>query len=287
MDQERLDRVLADVGDVTKLPMDDLRSRRAEAQELEVVLSYQRRVAAVAGVPGEDHGGHRPEALELRLVGDLLGDHRHPAQPHVGVGPEVVVPAGVARAAGVRRHEDRPLAVPEADDGVPADLPRPRAPGLEHRRREDERRGEAAARDPEHEGVEPPEQGAGHPSSRPGDGHRGVGADERAGPTRWGPRQAPGAARWRVPVDGPADDRAPIDRSEGAAVGAGVRGVAAQVEAVAVDRCHPLDDDPLVVAGIGSGHHVALPVAAAAHDEEPVPREQGRRHAVTFDRDEA
>lgn len=45
MDEGRLEQVLAEIGDVTKLPMDDLRARRADAQELEVVLSYQRRVA--------------------------------------------------------------------------------------------------------------------------------------------------------------------------------------------------------------------------------------------------
>ena len=47
MDPAQLQRVLADdyVGDVTALDMSDLRSKRAECQALEVVLSYQRRLA--------------------------------------------------------------------------------------------------------------------------------------------------------------------------------------------------------------------------------------------------
>ena len=42
-----LDRVLADdyAGDVTALPMDDLRAKRTECQALEVGLSYRRRLA--------------------------------------------------------------------------------------------------------------------------------------------------------------------------------------------------------------------------------------------------
>jgi uncharacterized small protein (DUF1192 family) len=47
MDADRLARVLADVyvGDAISLDMDELRSRRAECQALEVALSYQRRMA--------------------------------------------------------------------------------------------------------------------------------------------------------------------------------------------------------------------------------------------------
>lgn len=47
MEDGQLERVLADdyVGDVTALDMDDLRSRRAECQALEVGLSFQRRMA--------------------------------------------------------------------------------------------------------------------------------------------------------------------------------------------------------------------------------------------------
>ena len=47
VDRDRLERMLdpAAVGDVTALPMDELRKRRAEGQELEVAISYQRRIA--------------------------------------------------------------------------------------------------------------------------------------------------------------------------------------------------------------------------------------------------
>src|SRR5437868_10533129 len=47
MDVGQLERVLADnyVGDITALPMDELRAKRAECQALEVGLSYQRRLA--------------------------------------------------------------------------------------------------------------------------------------------------------------------------------------------------------------------------------------------------
>lgn len=46
MDQERLDHVLAPgwMGDPTTIAMEELRTRRAELQELEVTLSYQRRM---------------------------------------------------------------------------------------------------------------------------------------------------------------------------------------------------------------------------------------------------
>ncbi len=47
VDAARLERLLADdyVGDVTSLPMDELRAKRAECQTVEVGLSYQRRMA--------------------------------------------------------------------------------------------------------------------------------------------------------------------------------------------------------------------------------------------------
>jgi len=47
MDDGQLEQVLADdyVGDVTALAMDELRTKRAECQALEVGLSYQRRMA--------------------------------------------------------------------------------------------------------------------------------------------------------------------------------------------------------------------------------------------------
>ena len=97
MDQGRLDRVLADVGDVTKLPMDDLRARRAEAQELEVVLSYQRRVAqgrldiVAAEQRRRREGGDPPSADDLvRSLTTTLADRSR--GPGLGRLPQLMTP---------------------------------------------------------------------------------------------------------------------------------------------------------------------------------------------------
>lgn len=68
--------------DVTKLTMEDLRARRAEAQEIEVGLSYLRRVAqgrldiVAAEVRRRAEGG-APLDSESLVAGlsDILGDH--------------------------------------------------------------------------------------------------------------------------------------------------------------------------------------------------------------------
>jgi hypothetical protein len=73
VDPSQLEHVLADdyVGDVTALGMEDLRSKRAECQALEVALSYQRRLAqgrldiVAAERRRRAEGGEPPSADDL------------------------------------------------------------------------------------------------------------------------------------------------------------------------------------------------------------------------------
>lgn len=97
MEAGRLERVLGDVGDVTQLPMDDLRARRAEAQGLEVVLSYQRRVAQgrLDIVANEQRrrreGGEPPSADELvESLSAVLADRSR--GPGLGRLPQLMTP---------------------------------------------------------------------------------------------------------------------------------------------------------------------------------------------------
>jgi len=97
VDEERLERVLAEVGDVTKLPMEELRSRRADAQELEVVLSYQRRVAqgrldiVAAEQRRRREGGDPPSADDLvRSLTSTLADRSR--GPGLGRLPQLLAP---------------------------------------------------------------------------------------------------------------------------------------------------------------------------------------------------
>jgi hypothetical protein len=100
VDRDRLERMLAPdaVGDVTALPMEELRRRRGEGQELEVGVSYQRRIAQgrldivaaeqrrrVAGEPPVDH-----DHLVEQLSG-ILADRTH--APGVGRLPQLMAPA--------------------------------------------------------------------------------------------------------------------------------------------------------------------------------------------------
>jgi hypothetical protein len=97
VDEGRLEQVLADLGDVTKLPMDDLRARRADAQELEVVLSYQRRVAqgrldiVAAEQQRRATGGDPPSADELvrSLTATLSDRSRGPGNGRL---PQLLAP---------------------------------------------------------------------------------------------------------------------------------------------------------------------------------------------------
>lgn len=69
MDQARIEHVLAPewIIDPTALPMEELRARRAELQEVEVTLSYQRRMAqgrldiVAAERQRREHGGPPPD----------------------------------------------------------------------------------------------------------------------------------------------------------------------------------------------------------------------------------
>lgn len=99
MDAAELDRVLADdyVGDVTALAMDDLRSKRAECQALEVGLSYQRRMAqgrldiVAAEQRRRAEGGAPPSDDDLvRNLAATLADRQRP--PGNGRLPQLMAP---------------------------------------------------------------------------------------------------------------------------------------------------------------------------------------------------
>ena len=88
MDEEELDRVLTDdyVGDVGALSMDELRSKRAECQGLEVGLSYLRRLAQgrldIAGAEQRRRreGGELPSSDDLvQRLSTTLADRNRPA----------------------------------------------------------------------------------------------------------------------------------------------------------------------------------------------------------------
>ena len=87
---DRLARILADeyIAGLQDLPMDEVRSRRAESQEVEVALSYARRI--VQGRLDIIHAelerratGEAPstssELVDRLEKGEMLGDHERPA----------------------------------------------------------------------------------------------------------------------------------------------------------------------------------------------------------------
>ena len=88
----------AAVGDVKTLPMEELRRRRAEGQELEVAVSYQRRIAQgrldiVAAEQRRRVQGEQPvdhDHLVQQLSG-ILADRTH--APGVGRLPQLMAPA--------------------------------------------------------------------------------------------------------------------------------------------------------------------------------------------------
>jgi hypothetical protein len=102
VDRERLERMLdpAVVADVTTLPMEELRRRRAEGQELEVGVSYQRRIAQgrldiVAAEQRRRASGEAPvdhDHLVEQLSG-ILADRTH--APGVGRLPQLLAPSAV------------------------------------------------------------------------------------------------------------------------------------------------------------------------------------------------
>ena len=98
---ERLDRVLADgyVDGVGALDLSEVRSRRAECQEVEVALSFARRIVQGrldiihAEIERRSSGGGPSSAGELvdRLEkGEMIGDHARP--PGFGRLPTVIAP---------------------------------------------------------------------------------------------------------------------------------------------------------------------------------------------------
>jgi hypothetical protein len=99
VDRDRLERLLdpAAVDDVTALPMEELRRRRAEGQELEVGVSYQRRIAQgrldiVAAEQRRRASGEAPvdhDHLVQQLSG-ILADRTH--APGVGRLPQLLAP---------------------------------------------------------------------------------------------------------------------------------------------------------------------------------------------------
>lgn len=100
MDRAALERVLAEdyLGDLTALPMEDLRSRRAECQGLEVTLSYLRRIAQgrLDLVAAERRrrvvGGEPPDSDHLvEQLSNILADRTH--APGVGRLPQILAPA--------------------------------------------------------------------------------------------------------------------------------------------------------------------------------------------------
>ena len=94
-----LERVLADdyVGDITALGMDDLRSKRAECQAIEVGLSYRRRLAQgrldIVAAERRRRAEGAPEPSEDDLVRNLaetLADRARP--PGNGRLPQLMAP---------------------------------------------------------------------------------------------------------------------------------------------------------------------------------------------------
>lgn len=88
MVSEAVDRILSDgfLGDLSSLPIEDLRTRRSECQEIETGLSYLRRmvqgrldvVAAEQSRRADGEGGDDLEALIARLPRVLAGSTRTP-----------------------------------------------------------------------------------------------------------------------------------------------------------------------------------------------------------------
>jgi hypothetical protein len=128
MDAGQLERVLAEdyVGDVTALSMEDLRTKRAECQALEVGLSYQRRMAqgrldiVAAERRRRTEGGDPPSDDDLvRNLAATLADRQRP--PGNGRLPQLMAP----EPAEVDTAELDAIAgpgtlarVPEQDDGA-------------------------------------------------------------------------------------------------------------------------------------------------------------------------
>lgn len=88
MDAARLERLLADeyAGDLTAMPMEELRAKRSECQAVEVALSYQRRMAQgrldIVGAEQRRRADGDPPPSDDDLVRNLaatLADRTRPA----------------------------------------------------------------------------------------------------------------------------------------------------------------------------------------------------------------
>jgi hypothetical protein len=125
MDAGQLERVLADdyVGDITALPMDELRVKRTECQAFEVGLSYQRRMAqgrldiVAAERRRRAEGGEPPTHDDLvRNLAATLADRSRP--PGNGRLPQLMSPDAtdvdtseldaIAGPGGLARLTDQP-----------------------------------------------------------------------------------------------------------------------------------------------------------------------------------
>ena len=129
MSSDRLGAVLADdyVAGVEQLSLDEVRSRRHECQELEVALSYARRIVQGrldiihAELERRASGSGRSDASDLvdRLKeGEILGDHARP--PGLGRLPTLMEPGEesdefLAEANEVA-HEDVLVSLPDRGD---------------------------------------------------------------------------------------------------------------------------------------------------------------------------
>jgi hypothetical protein len=129
MSSDRLGNVLADdyVAGVEQLTLDEVRARRHECQELEVALSYARRIVQGrldiihAELERRAGGGGRSDASQLveqLKDGQILGDHARP--PGLGRLPTLMDPGAesdefLAEVNEVA-HEDVLAALPELAD---------------------------------------------------------------------------------------------------------------------------------------------------------------------------
>jgi hypothetical protein len=132
MSSDRLASVLADdyVTGVEQLSLDEVRKRRHECQEVEVTLSYARRIVQGrldiihAELERRSSGGGPSDASDLvdRLKeGEILGDHARP--PGLGRLPTMMEPGEESDEflveANEVAHEDALAALPDlADDDV-------------------------------------------------------------------------------------------------------------------------------------------------------------------------
>jgi hypothetical protein len=129
MSSDRLDRILADdyAAKVGDLSLDDVRTRRGECQEVEVALSYARRIVqgrldiihAELERRSAGEGPSAPSALVDRLKeGEMLGSQERP--PGFGRLPTLMSPGEgsdeLLGEADLVAHHDTLAQLPEATD---------------------------------------------------------------------------------------------------------------------------------------------------------------------------